>query len=259
SVGAQSFDAATLAFLGRRHTAADTAATVRRLRAAGFSNIGLDLIAAVPEQPRTAFLSSLDCAIALAPQHLSVYALSIEEGTPFHKRGVTLPSDDEQLDQIAAAEERLAREGYRRYEISNYALPGYECRHNLAVWRGEDYTGIGPAAASRIGLTRSVNPWSVVSGQWSALTPEEDEAERFMTGLRLAEGVAIPPTPQGTRWHAALNRLVPLGLATSRHCEGATIPRHCEGAEHPKQPRIRYALTPRGREVADAILRELLP
>ena len=302
SVGAQSFDPATLAFLGRRHTADDIAAAVRRLRNAGFANIALDLIAAVPtrsEVPaslkfpscggmpaslkfpscggvpegRGGFLHSLDRALALAPQHISVYTLSIEEGTPFARDNIALLPDDEQLDQLAAAEERLAREGYLRYEISNYALPGHECRHNLAVWRGEDYTGIGPAAASRNGLTRMVNPFAEVEGRRSKVEPEEDAAERFITGLRLSEGVAIPSTPQGAAWQDALDRLIPLGLV-KKTCSMFDARRSMldvpvTQSEHrtsnfelptsnslPCPPR--YTLTARGREVADAITRTLL-
>ena len=255
SLGAQTFDPAALCFLGRRHTVADTLAAASALRHAGFDNVSLDLIAAVPGCCGASFRRSLEQAIALEPRHLSVYALTVEEGTPLaadvRAGRVKMPADDETLDALAEAEAALARAGYARYEISNYALPGFECRHNLAVWHGEDYIGLGPAAASRQGLARRTNApdfaaWSaaLAAGRLppadeEALSPEEDEHERFITGFRLAAGQRPDPaTAPGRARLAVCERLEHLGLL-------AALP---GGA---------YALTPRGREVADAVMAEL--
>ena len=254
SVGAQSFDEATLRFLGRRHTVEQTVEAVSTLRHAGLSNIGLDLIAAIPGCPADAFRSSIEAALTLEPQHVSVYPLSIELGTPFAREveagKLSPPSDDEALDAVAEAESRLCHSGYSRYEISNYALPGFECRHNLAIWRGEDYVGIGPAAASREGLCRRTNApdvdrWcqAVAAGvlppaevEW--LTAVEDERERFVTGIRLAEGQGVDPaTPLGAERLAIFRRLEEAGVMEALEAN-------------------RYALTARGREVADAVMAE---
>ena len=254
SLGAQAFDDVALRFLGRRHTAADTLAAVSTLRHAGFDNVSLDLIAAVPGFEGASFRRSLERAVALEPRHLSVYALTVEEGTPLaadvRAGRVTMPSDDATLDALAEAEAVLARAGYRRYEISNYALPGFECRHNLAVWQGEDYVGLGPAAASRQGLVRRTNrPDSAVwaaalaaglppPADQEALSPEEDEHERFITGLRLAAGVRPDSaTELGRARLAVCERLERLGLLAHL-------------------PADAYSLTSRGREVADAVMAE---
>lgn len=254
SLGAQSFDNATLAFLGRRHTAEETDAAVSTLRHAGFTEIAIDLIAAIPGTSPQAFRASLEHAVALGPRHISVYPLSLEAGTCFSREvaagRLTPPTDDESLDSVAVAESMLCQAGYGRYEISNYAWPGFECRHNLAVWRGEDYIGIGPAASSREGLNRrtnlpDLNAWmqSIDSGvlppaSLDVLSAEEDDRERFTTGLRLAAGQCPDSaTDIGRERLAIFCRLEKLGLM-ARLYTGS------------------YALTPRGREVADAIMAE---
>ncbi len=248
SIGAQSFDPATLAFLGRRHTVEETLVAVSTLRHAGFDNLSLDLIAAVPGMPPEAFHESLARTVELRPTHVSVYSLSIEPGTFFHREveagRLTPLTDDESLDAIAVAESTLCHAGYGRYELSNYALPGFECLHNLAVWRGEDYVGIGPSAASREGLERRTNTPDIAAWQSGlaaieVLSPEDDEQERFVTGLRLAEGQCPDPaTPVGKRRLEVFRRLEKLGML----CQLRT------GA---------FTLTARGREVADAVMAEL--
>ncbi len=248
SVGAQSFDSATLAFLGRRHTVAETLVAVSTLRHAGFDNLSLDLIAGVPRVPPEAFRESLERAVELRPAHISVYPLSIEAGTFFHREveaGLLSPlTDDESLDAIAVAESTLCHAGYERYELSNYALPGFQCRHNLAVWRGEDYVGIGPSAASREGLVRRTNTpdiaaWESALAEIEELSPEDDEQERFVTGLRLAEGQSPDSaTPVGRRRIEVFSRLEKLGLLSGLSSGS-------------------YALSARGREVADAVMAEV--
>ncbi|MBU1856095.1 MAG: radical SAM family heme chaperone HemW, partial [Verrucomicrobia bacterium] len=173
SLGAQSFDDRILKTLGRRHSAADTVKAVTILRAAGIANIGLDLIACVPGCARALWRKTLRQAVALAPKHVSVYALTNEEGTRLNRLlgqgSAALLSDEAQLAMLDLAETELIQAesgqaesgqaglglaGFERYEISNYARSGFKCRHNVACWRGEQYVGLGPAAASHVGLKR---------------------------------------------------------------------------------------------------------
>ncbi len=257
SIGAQSFDAATLAVLGRTHSPGAVRSAVECVRRAGIPEVALDLIAGVPGLSDCTWRKTLDEATALEPEHLSVYALTVEPGTPLAADvaadRLRMPEDEAQMEALAVAETVLSARGYRRYEISNYAREGFECRHNLAVWRGEDYLGVGPAAASRWGLCRWINDPDLE--RWHAaleagacpprarecLHPAEDAAERLLTGLRLSEGIALARTvSEDGRWVGRLQRLSGLGV----------VEEHEEG---------RWRLTSRGREVADAVFRELLP
>ncbi len=150
SFGAQSFNEATLKFLGRIHNADETREAARMAHRAGFKRLNLDLIFAVPGQTRADVLRDIGEASALEPDHISAYNLTFEEGTVFftelrHGRIRPLESD-EQADMFAAVREELPRRGYRMYEISNYAQPGRECRHNLTYWHNETYLGIGAGA-----------------------------------------------------------------------------------------------------------------
>ncbi len=254
SIGAQSFDDACLGFLGRRHRAAAVFVAVSALRHAGIDNIGLDLIAAVPGFGADSLRRSVEAALELGPKHVSVYSLSVESGTNFARgmsAGTIAPvSDEESLGQLALAESALCHAGFHRYEISNYAVSGYECRHNLAVWRGQDYVGVGPAAASRMGLMRRVNcsclsSWrgALVAGmlppaEVEQLSERDDELERFVTGLRLAEGQSVDSaTKLGGERLEIFRRLEKVG-AVRRLASGA------------------YSLTSRGMEVADAVMAE---
>ncbi len=264
SFGVQSLDDGVLAMAGRRHTAAEAVAAVSAARAAGFANIGIDLIAGLPGDDECKWRATLAKAADMGLKHMSVYALTVEPGTALARMaaggGWTPCADGELLDRLSIAEETLAGAGFRRYEISNYAAEGFECRHNLACWRGEDYLGIGPGAASRIALARRAN-----SADWRAwregllagrtppadneeeLQPADDAEERFIFGLRMAEGVSpdafarLHPTaaPLAGRWRKALAGLAANGIAAE------TAPG-------------RWALTPRGREVADSAIEALL-
>ena len=251
SIGAQSFSDRALAWLGRRHGPERVREAVAALRDAGVPSLSLDLIAALPGAPAGEFSASLREAIALEPEHVSVYPLSVEPGTPLARTGVAPPSDDEALSAVAEAESVLAAAGYARYELSNYARPGFECRHNLAVWRGEDYTGAGPAACSREGRERRANApsfdaWRAAletgrlpPAEIESLSGDEDESERFATRVRLARWRGPDPaTPSGRRRLAALGALARDGLAAP-----------LGGGD--------WTLTARGREVADAVMAEL--
>jgi oxygen-independent coproporphyrinogen-3 oxidase len=152
SFGAQSFNDATLKFLGRIHSADETRAAAAMAHRAGFERLNLDLIFAVPGQTVADVMFDIESAVALEPDHISAYNLTFEEGTAFFtdlKRGrIKQLATDEQAAMYQAVREELPRRGYAMYEISNYAIPGHEARHNLTYWRGQTYLGIGAGAHS---------------------------------------------------------------------------------------------------------------
>ena len=253
SIGAQSFDDATLRILGRRHDSATARMAESTLRHAGIPALSIDLIAAVPEAPLGAFARSLEAAVALAPEHISVYPLSIEEGSRFAAQSRAPATDDAAMDELSSAEDFLCANEYERYEISNYRKSGTPgCLHNIAVWQGADYAGIGAAAASRQGLERRINAtdwrqWSEANAptpnapqfQSEILTPVEDEQERFLTGIRLSSGLSPDPaTALGRRRIESCERLIRAGVMRAL---GGGV----------------YTLTRRGREVADSVAAEL--
>ena len=150
SLGAQSFNGRHLAALGRIHARDETLAAVDELRAANLDNFNLDLMYALPEQSLDEALADLEQAIALGPAHLSHYQLTLEPGTAFERRPPRLPDEDTAYAMQVAAQARLASAGYRHYEVSAYAQPGRECRHNLNYWRFGDYLGIGAGAHGKV-------------------------------------------------------------------------------------------------------------
>jgi oxygen-independent coproporphyrinogen-3 oxidase len=150
SLGAQSFDDAQLAALGRIHAARETVAAVEELAAAGLDNFNLDLMYALPRQTLEGAVADLEQAIALGPAHLSHYQLTLEPGTVFARRPPPLPSDDSAHAMQVACQARLTEAGYRQYEVSAFARPGRECRHNLNYWRFGDYLGIGAGAHGKV-------------------------------------------------------------------------------------------------------------
>ncbi len=211
SIGVQSFDEASLKFLGRQHNAAQAIAAIE-LGAKIFPRISFDLIYARPEQTEDAWRAELRQALSLAADHLSLYQLTIEEGTKFatlYGRGeFVLPEEELAARLYEATAEEGARFGLAPYEISNYARPGAESRHNLAYWRYQDYAGIGPGAHGRVSLAgglyatsrhRAPEAWmALVQAQGHGTTeemlisPADKAREALLMGLRLAEGVSIP-------------------------------------------------------------------
>ncbi len=155
SFGAQSFDPAELRWLGRIHEKDDIGNAVRMARTAGVQRVNLDLIYGLPEQPLARWQRSLDAALSLGPDHLSLYALSVEEGTPLAQwvasGRVREPDPDLAADHYLASAETLERAGFLQYEISNWANSGQECRHNLTYWRNAPYLGLGAGAHSSFG------------------------------------------------------------------------------------------------------------
>lgn len=171
SIGLQSADDVELKLLGRIHTYRDFQQTYRWAQEAGFTNINLDIMSALPGQSVENYKKTLETVLSLKPQHISAYSLIVEEGTPFYEKygqeseklqatgekQPDLPSEEEEREMYALTEKLLAAAGYHRYEISNYALPGRECRHNLVYWRRGNYVGFGLGAASMVENVRFEN------------------------------------------------------------------------------------------------------
>ena len=171
SIGLQSADDVELKLLGRIHTYRDFQQTYRWAQEAGFTNINLDIMSALPGQSVENYKKTLETVLSLKPQHISGYSLIVEEGTPFYEKygqeseklqatgekQPDLPSEEEEREMYALTEKLLAAAGYHRYEISNYALPGRECRHNLVYWKRGNYVGFGLGAASMVENVRFEN------------------------------------------------------------------------------------------------------
>ena len=222
SMGVQSFDDGLLKLLGRRHTATGAQEAFRTLREAGFTNQSLDLMYGLPHQTLEQWTASLDTALALEPDHISLYGLQIEKGTPLAVDVGTgrypVPDDDLAADMYEEAQRRLAANGFAQYEISNWTKPGMESRHNLIYWLNEPYLGVGPGAHSWLAGQRFWNlksprryvavvadeyhpggPDPVKAMRMSAgpveqvdvSTPAIDIAETMMMGMRLNDGVAL--------------------------------------------------------------------
>ena len=197
SAGIQTANENELKALGRvSHTVPDGAALVKNARAAGFDNVSLDLMYGIPLQTADSLRQSLDFVLSLCPEHISAYALKLEEGTPLYGQRPALPDDDTVADMYALINETLGKNGYNRYEISNFAKPGHESRHNLRYWRGGDYIGFGVSAASLIGNVRYLQPPDMkafLSGKApdavEVLDAAGREAEYIMLHLRLSSGV----------------------------------------------------------------------
>lgn len=196
SIGLQSADDRELRTLGRRHSAADAARTVRLAQEAGFDNISLDVMLGVPYQTGMSLERTLSFCSECRVQHVSAYILKIEEGTPFFHKRATLPllSDDEQAAFYEDAVSRLGELGYEQYEISNFALPGYEGRHNLHYWHDEEYLGLGPSAHSFLNGRRFYFGPSFDDFYTNRTVFEStggDAKEYIMLALRLKEGLSL--------------------------------------------------------------------
>ena len=204
SFGAQSFDDGLLAAIGRDHTARDIAISVREARRAGFGNISIDLMFGLPGQTLAQLADSVEKALELDLPHYSLYSLKIEENTPFYhlyRRGeLRLPDEDAEADMYEHLRRRLAEAGYVHYEISNFARPGFESRHNLTYWRNEPYYGVGAGAHGYVKGWRHVNVRGVEAYIEAAsrglprlsqfrVGAREAMEDFMMVGLRMPAGV----------------------------------------------------------------------
>src|SRR5437899_9455802 len=229
SVGAQSFDDAELKAANTPHTTREIVQAVGAARRAGFANLNLDLIYGLPGQSLTRWLVNLDAAIALAPEHLAFYGLTIEEGTQLHReieRGrLNLPDEDGLADMYQKGRDRLRAAGYLQYEVSNFARSGHACRHNLGYWTDREWLGLGPSAHSYLDGDRFSNVASledyhrlVAGGERPVAeretgAPELRAREAVAFGLRTVEGVRLGPLAKrydfdpGARFREPIARL----------------------------------------------------
>jgi len=207
SLGAQSFNDGVLAWMHRTHSASRIAEAVRMLRGGGISNLSLDLIFALPAEIDRSWTEDMDAAIALDPEHVSLYGLTVEPATPLERwtaaGRVSHTSEERYAEEFLQAHKRLTSHGFDHYEVSNFARPGRAARHNSAYWTGASYLGIGPSAHSYDGASRrwNVKPYAewlrILRGGSSAtegaevIGPESADAERAYLGLRTNIGYRL--------------------------------------------------------------------
>lgn len=247
SVGAQSFHDQELAWIGRQHGVREIRETVALAKQAGFGNVSLDLMYGLPGQMEESWAQTLGAALSLNPQHVSVYALTLTGGKKL--QGPPPPSDDLQAGMAAHAIDRLEAAGIGQYEISNFARPGFESRHNLAYWTFQPYLGLGPSAHSYLPPRRFANVAQtpeyverVLSGRdpmgfEEILTPQQEALERLFLGLRLPAGIGV-----GSLGAGAESEIQAL------HAEGLVL-----------WQEERLALTRRGKVLVDAVTERLTP
>lgn len=259
SIGIQSFDDHVLSFLNRAHNSKAALDCVHTARAAGFGNISIDLIYAIPGEDNSAWRSSLARAIDLCPEHISAYSLTIEEKTVFGKwrnKGKLLPTDDDKAaEQMEIMMDVLEAAGYEHYEVSNFSKPGFQSRHNSSYWKREKYLGVGPSAHSYNGATRQYNisnnhlyVKSITNGsipcEIENLTISERINDYILTSLRTSWGCDTSMLLHEFQFNLVeknrdyINKLIAAGMVTLDH---AGILR----------------LTRRGRLIADAIAADL--
>jgi oxygen-independent coproporphyrinogen-3 oxidase len=262
SIGFQSLDPRILSLFGRVHTREQSLAAFEAARTAGFERLSIDLIYGVPGQELEAWEAELDRIAALAPEHISAYQLTYEEGTLMYswseERSLDRLSEERELAFFQAAHHRLQAHGYNAYEVSNFSFYGYECLHNLNYWRNGHYVGIGPSAVSKLGVTRFGNPRQIVAwrqalsaGRLPAVweeTPDEGTrlGETWWLGLRTREGLS----PGEARSRAGLAE----GSDPSAELASELLARGF--LEQADGDRLR--LSERGWPVADAIARRFL-
>ena len=237
SIGVQSSKEKELALLGRIHSFEDAKNTVLWAREAGFSNLSLDLISALPGQSLEDYKENVEEILSLQPEHISSYSLIVEEGTPFYAqyaegapKECELPDEETDRAMYAYTKKRLAEAGYERYEISNYAKPGFESRHNSSYWTGTEYLGVGLGASSLLTNARYHNETDLmtyieeveagndVRRELERLVPEEQMEEFMILGLRRMCGVSRTEfqnhfgKPIETVYGSALKKLEKQGL-----------------------------------------------
>ena len=207
SFGAQALQDRLLLRIGRAHSGEEAEQAFRMAREAGFNNVNLDLMFGLPDQSLDQWAESLRWAIRLNPEHLSIYGLIVEEGTRFfheQRTGVLgLPDEETEAAMYRMAVERLGAAGFEHYEISNFARPGFRCRHNLIYWEHHEYVGLGPGAHSFLegrrfynellpaNYVRAIQERGTAVAGGERLTAEELRSERLMLGLRMRAGLEV--------------------------------------------------------------------
>ncbi|MCR5742364.1 MAG: radical SAM family heme chaperone HemW [Lachnospiraceae bacterium] len=205
SIGLQSTNDDILCTLGRVHDFSQFLQVYKTARRVGFDNINIDIMSGLPDQTLEDYSQTLDTVLSLAPEHISAYSLIIEPGTPFEHMELNLPDEDTEREMYYLTKRRLAEFGYERYEISNYAKPLKQCRHNNIYWTGRDYLGFGIGAASldrgfRYSVVRDINKymdlafkekWSDMFENVEKLTDADKMCEYCILGLRRCEGVSL--------------------------------------------------------------------
>jgi len=247
----QSADDGELRAMGRVHTMSQVRSSVEAARKAGFRNLSLDLIYGLPGQELSRWQKNLLAAVELCPEHLSCYGLKAEPGTPLYARRDTLPGDDVQAELYLETVEFLKARGYVQYEISNFAKPGLESRHNLKYWTLGEYAGFGPGAHSdfrgvRYAWARDLEAFlrgEQIFSESQVMTEEDREKEWLMLFLRTVRG--LDTADYEGRFRRSFQRFLPF----LRRCESAGYAVRTEG---------RWHLTPCGFLVSNQIIGELL-
>ena len=264
SIGMQSSSDDELKTLGRIHTFEEFKETFNLAREAGFKNINVDVMYALPGQDFASFEKSLRTAAGFNPTHISAYSLIVEEGTPFfdtdfEQEGKPLPDEDEERRMYESAAEILAGYGYEQYEISNYAKPGYECKHNCAYWTGKEYLGFGLAAASLFGGMRYTNTKSMedylrvkdyndlkaLRTDVEILSEDAEISEFVILGLRMNRGVKADEFYE--RFHVRL---------MGRYAD--VIEEHIRNGLLEKTPDGSIYLTKEGRNLSNYVMKDFL-
>ena len=255
SIGLQSAQAQELKALGRLHTFDGFLHTWEQARGAGFSNLSADLMFGIPHQTEESFADTLEKTLACRPEHLSVYSLIVEEGTPFGRRGedqLDLPDEDQVRNMYLNTVRRLNAAGVSQYEISNFAKSGYESRHNLKYWNTDEYLGFGLGAYSdfdgmRFGNGRDLNGYlrgEDITEEWETPDPKERLSEYVMLRMRLNEGIDF---------NVLESRF---GTVAAARVRNAFAP--YESGDFLRMTRNRVAFTAEGMLVSNSILSDVL-
>ena len=253
SIGMQSVHGAELRALGRAHSFEDFCAVYKDARRAGFDNVSADLMYGIPDQTSESFEVSVKTLADMSPEHISSYCLTVEEGTTFDRcrHKLNLPDEDAVADMYSMMSDTLSKQGYGKYEISNFAHKGYESRHNIKYWRLDDYIGFGSAAHSyfdgvRFAHTRDIE--SYISGENTycevcSIQRREAMNEYVMLGMRLADGINI------SDFEARFGE-------NFENCFGAKLKKYAP--EHVYMDKNVCRLTPKGMFVSNFILSDVL-
>lgn len=250
SLGVQSWDDDLLKLLGREHTADQAEASFQLLRAAGIENISVDLMFGLPNQSMEQWIATLQKTISLRPNHISAYCLTYEEDTDFflrHSRGELRSDNDSDAEFFEIAMSTLESAGYQQYEISNYALPGFDSSHNRGYWRGADYLGIGPSAFSTVGMSR-----------WQNVCDYRSYADRILSGESAVEShEGLSPAIKRAE-HIALALRTDAGVSGNVLAVKSLQVREFVGLGLLRERQGNLVLTNAGKSLADSVAQELI-